>query len=114
MIPHHSIAVLTSRRAEISDPRVRELADAIIEAKVKEIAQMELLLEDIETNGKLGDGTPLPLRTAALTPELQAEAEAAIGRKITPENARGIGFPAIIRSRSSPIPSLPSTSPYQS
>lgn len=48
MIPHHSIAVLTSRRAEITDPRVRELADAIIEAQVKEIAQMELLLEDIE------------------------------------------------------------------
>lgn len=85
MIPHHSIAVLTSRRAEISDPRVRELADAIIEAQVKEIAQMELLLEDIEANGKMGDGSPLPPRTAGLTPELQAEAEAAIGREITPE-----------------------------
>ncbi|KZX54798.1 DUF305 domain-containing protein [Erythrobacter sp. HI00D59] len=85
MIPHHSIAVLTSRRAQISDPRVRELADAIIEAQVKEIAQMELLLEDIEANGKMGDGTPLPPRTAALTPELQAEAEAAVGREVTPE-----------------------------
>ncbi|MBO6527526.1 DUF305 domain-containing protein [Erythrobacter sp.] len=85
MIPHHSIAVLTSRRAQISDPRVRELADAIIEAQLKEIAQMELLLEDIETNGELGDGTPLPPRTAALTPELQAEAEAAIDREVTPD-----------------------------
>lgn len=85
MIPHHSIAVLTSRRAQISDPRVRELADAIIEAQVKEIAQMELLLEDIEANGEMGDGAPLPPRTAALTPRLQAEAEAAIGRKVTPE-----------------------------
>ena len=85
MIPHHSIAVLTSRRAQISDPRVRELADAIIEAQVKEIAQMELLLEDIEANGEMGDGTPLPPRTAALTPKLQAEAEAAIGREVTPE-----------------------------
>ena len=85
MIPHHSIAVLTSRRAQISDPRVRELADAIIEAQVKEIAQMELLLEDIEANGEMGDGTPLPPRTAALTPELQAEAEAAIGREVTAE-----------------------------
>ena len=47
MIPHHSIAVLTSRRAQISDPRVRELADAIIEAQVKEIAQMELLLKEL-------------------------------------------------------------------
>ncbi len=70
MIPHHSIAVLTSRRAQISDPRVRELANAIIEAQVKEIAQMELLLEDIEANGEMGDGTLLPPRTAALTPEL--------------------------------------------
>ncbi|MEC7742246.1 MAG: DUF305 domain-containing protein [Pseudomonadota bacterium] len=83
MIPHHSIAVLTSRRAQISDPRVRELADAIIEAQVKEIAQMELLLEDIEANGEMGDGTPLPPRTAALTPELQGEAEAAIDREVT-------------------------------
>jgi len=93
MIPHHSIAVLTSRRAEISDPRVRELADAIIEAQVKEIAQMELLLEDIETNGKLGDGAPLPPRTAALTPQLQAEAEAAVGRKITPEMREELDSP---------------------
>lgn len=85
MIPHHSIAVLTSRRAQISDPRVRELADAIIEAQVKEIAQMELLLEDIEANGEMGDGTPLPPRTAALTLKLQAEAEAAIGREFTPD-----------------------------
>ena len=85
MIPHHSIAVLTSRRAQISDPRVRELADAIIEAQVKEIAQMELLLEDIEANGEMGGGTPLPPGTAALTPELQAEAEAAVGREVTPE-----------------------------
>ena len=85
MIPHHSIAVLTSRRAQISDPRVRELADAIIEAQVKEIAQMELLLEDIEANGEMGDGTPLPPRTSDLTPKLQAEAEAAIGREVTPE-----------------------------
>lgn len=32
MIPHHSIAILTSERASISDPRVRGLADSIIEA----------------------------------------------------------------------------------
>ncbi|WP_343345327.1 DUF305 domain-containing protein [Sphingomicrobium sp. XHP0239] len=75
MIPHHSIAVLTSARAEISDPRVRELADAIIEAQVKEIAEMELLLEDIEANGEMGDGTPLEPRTTELTPELLREAE---------------------------------------
>ncbi len=33
MIPHHSIAILTSERANISDPRVRELANGIIEAQ---------------------------------------------------------------------------------
>src|SRR5690349_23851974 len=30
MIPHHSIAILTSERARITDPRVRQLADGII------------------------------------------------------------------------------------
>ncbi|MEL7686926.1 DUF305 domain-containing protein [Citromicrobium bathyomarinum] len=74
MIPHHSIAVLTSRRAEISDPRVRELADAIIEAQVKEIAQMEMLLEDIEENGEQGSGEVLAPRTAELTAELRRKA----------------------------------------
>ncbi|WP_419581581.1 DUF305 domain-containing protein [Stieleria magnilauensis] len=48
MIPHHSIAILTSERAEISDPRVRELADEIIEAQRKEIAQMKALIADLE------------------------------------------------------------------
>lgn len=81
MIPHHSIAVLTSRRAEISDPRVRDLADAIIEAQVKEIAEMKLLLEDIEANGEMGDGTPLPPRSAELTPALLEEAKKAVERK---------------------------------
>jgi len=41
MIPHHSIAILTSERAGISDPRVRELADAIIEAQRNEIAETQ-------------------------------------------------------------------------
>ncbi|MDY7096138.1 MAG: DUF305 domain-containing protein [Acidobacteriota bacterium] len=48
MIPHHSIAILTSERAHISDPRVRELADGIIETQKKEIAEMEALIEDLE------------------------------------------------------------------
>lgn len=50
MIPHHSIAILTSRRAHIRDPRVRELADAIIEAQVREIGEMETLIADLERN----------------------------------------------------------------
>ena len=48
MIPHHSIAILTSERAEISDPRVRELANAIIEAQRREIEEMEALIADLE------------------------------------------------------------------
>ncbi len=81
MIPHHSIAVLTSRRASISDPRMRRLADNIIAAQVKEIAEMKLLIADIEANGKLGDGTSIAPRTAALIEELRSEAEAAAKRR---------------------------------
>ena len=51
MIPHHSIAILTSRRAGIEDPRVRQLADEIIDAQVREIAEMERLIADIKANG---------------------------------------------------------------
>lgn len=51
MIPHHSIAILTSERAGIRDPRVRRLADEIIEAQRREIKEMEWLIEDIRENG---------------------------------------------------------------
>jgi len=51
MIPHHSIAILTSERANISDPRVRELADDIIKAQRREIKEMKWLIDDIATNG---------------------------------------------------------------
>ena len=49
MIPHHSIAILTSSRANITDPRVRKLADGIIEAQRREIAEMESLIKDLES-----------------------------------------------------------------
>jgi uncharacterized protein (DUF305 family) len=48
MIPHHSIAILTSERAQISDPRVRKLADEIIKAQVREIDEMKQLIEDLK------------------------------------------------------------------
>jgi hypothetical protein len=51
MIPHHSIAILTSERAQIKDPRVRKLADEIIEAQRREIKEMEWLIGDIKANG---------------------------------------------------------------
>ena len=47
MIPHHSIAIMTSKRAQITDPRVRKLADEIIEAQEREIAEMRYLIEDL-------------------------------------------------------------------
>ncbi len=51
MIPHHSIAILTSEGAEIEDVRVCELAVEIVEAQKREIAEMEWLINDIEQNG---------------------------------------------------------------
>lgn len=48
MIPHHSIAILTSERARLSDPRVRELADSIIAAQRREILEMKDLLAEID------------------------------------------------------------------
>ncbi len=56
MIPHHSIAILTSERAGIEDPRVRELADGIIDTQRREIAEMERLIADIEANGVQREG----------------------------------------------------------
>lgn len=48
MIPLHSMAILTSERASITDPRVRKLADDFIAAQRREIAQMETLIRDID------------------------------------------------------------------
>jgi FlaA1/EpsC-like NDP-sugar epimerase len=51
MIPHHSIAILTSERAGIKDIRVRKLADSIIDAQRREIGEMAWLFNDIAKNG---------------------------------------------------------------
>jgi prepilin signal peptidase PulO-like enzyme (type II secretory pathway) len=50
MIPHHSIAILTSERADIKDPEVKELANAIIEAQKKEIGEMKAMIKRLEDN----------------------------------------------------------------
>lgn len=62
MIPHHSIAILTSERAQIRDPRVRKLADQIIESQQKEIAEMKGLVQELE--GKKGTSTAQAASTA--------------------------------------------------
>ncbi|MGV3084276.1 DUF305 domain-containing protein [Enterococcus dispar] len=48
MIPHHSIAILTSKRADLTDPEVKKLAESIIEAQEKEIDEMKTLIKELE------------------------------------------------------------------
>lgn len=48
MIPHHSIAILTSERADIKDPEVKQLAEDIIEAQRKEIEDMKTMIKRLE------------------------------------------------------------------
>ena len=50
MIPHHSIAILTSKRADIKDPKVRKLADEIILAQEKEIGEMKAYIKRLESD----------------------------------------------------------------
>ncbi len=50
MIPHHSIAIMTSRRAHLQDPRVQQLADAIAKTQVREIAEMKSLIADLNAD----------------------------------------------------------------
>lgn len=71
MIPHHSIAILTSERAEIDDARVCKLAKGIIEAQKREIAEMDWLLNDIAENGK---ATTAAEAEARPVPEFDVEA----------------------------------------
>lgn len=77
MIPHHSIAINNARKARISDPRVRKLADEIIESQVREIAEMKLLIGDIGLKGERGT-TALPARSAEVTPEMDREIRKAV------------------------------------
>lgn len=51
MIPHHSIAILTSENSEIEDQRVCELAVEIIKAQRREIDEMNWLIADIAEHG---------------------------------------------------------------
>ena len=81
MIPHHSIAILTSERAQITDPRVRKLADEIIEAQNREIAEMRYLIAELEDDEDAvrpemleGDEGPeiVSLQEALNTPDIAA------------------------------------------
>jgi len=50
MIPHHSIAILTSKKADIKDPEVRKLADEIIKAQEKEISEMKAFIKRLQSD----------------------------------------------------------------
>ena len=74
MIPHHSIAVMTSERAGIEDARVRTLANEIITAQRREIKEMEWLIRDIAENGAAttqaeAQARPVPDFEGRLDPE---------------------------------------------
>jgi Na+/proline symporter len=60
MIPHHSIAVLTSERAHIKDPEVRKLADGIIDAQVREIAEMKRHIARLQANPTPSNAPDIP------------------------------------------------------
>lgn len=56
MIPHHSIAIMTSERAGIEDARVARLADEIAAAQRKEIAEMRYLVAETAAGRTVADG----------------------------------------------------------
>ena len=59
MIPHHSIAIMTSERANIRDPRVRKLADGILQTQVREIGEMKRLIAELEAKPPQDDAPVL-------------------------------------------------------
>jgi len=60
MIPHHSIAIMTSERAHIRDPEVRQLADGIIDAQIREIAEMKRMIARLEADPVPAGAPDLP------------------------------------------------------
>ena len=85
---HRNQPVVPNDPYEVDESRFADadlvlLADGIITSQVKEIAEMKMLIADIEASGEQGDAA-LPPVTAELTPELRREAEEAVG----PEAAR--------------------------
>ena len=78
MIPHHSIAIMTSSRADISDPRVRKLADEITYAQDKEIAEMRYLIATVGVSGTVDNPENQPPAVPVSIDEALSTAEVAI------------------------------------
>ncbi|SFQ79755.1 DUF305 domain-containing protein [Donghicola eburneus] len=94
MIPHHSIAIMTSSRAELTDPRVRILADDIVYAQDKEIAEMRYLIADIAANGEAEPdvGQTIPQLVDAQT-ALASEVVAKVDPEFLTPEAIDLAFP---------------------
>ena len=79
MIPHHSIAIMTSERAHIRDPEVRLLADRILDAQVREVAEMKRLVARLEARPVPGDAPDLPSYRDRQVPPPPGETSAEAG-----------------------------------
>ena len=79
MIPHHSIAILTSERAHIKDPEVRKLADGIIDAQVREIAQMKRDIARLEAHPTPDNAPDLPSYRDKQVPPPPPETDESVG-----------------------------------
>lgn len=79
MIPHHSIAIMTSERAHIRDPRVRLIADRIIDAQVREIAEMKREIARLEANPIPAGAADLPSYRDRGVPPPAGETDAEAG-----------------------------------
>ena len=79
MIPHHSIAIMTSERAHIKDPEVRKLADGIIDAQVREIAQMKRHIARLEAHPTPDNAPDLPSYRDKQVPPPPPETDESVG-----------------------------------
>lgn len=79
MIPHHSIAIMTSERAHIKDPEVRKLADGIIDAQVREIEEMNRHIARLRAHPTPGDAPDLPSYRARGVPPPPPETDQSTG-----------------------------------
>ena len=79
MIPHHSIAIMTSERAHIHDPQVRLIADRIIDAQIREIAEMKREIARLQARPVPADAPDLPSYRDRGTSPPPSESDAAAG-----------------------------------
>jgi len=112
MIPHHSIAIMTSQRAGISDARVDKLSSEIVRAQNREIAEMRYLIADIGRAGEIGEiyedpGLTLGSVEDALNATLVAALDPApLPAENLPETVQADGFDCGFRRVRSEAPVL--------